>query len=86
MLSGQQTDVAHGSLSFAPLFPVPYAVPVLLPGTTGTLTASAGPNPKYTLSLAFGQLSLPAGGLVVSGSAYPHAFALAAGESVSWQA
>lgn len=85
-LSGQDTDIAHGSLTFAPLFPVPYAVPVLLPGTTGTLTASAGPATKYTLTLAFGQLSLPAGGLVVSGKAYPAAFAIGPGESVSWQA
>ena len=86
VLSGQQTDIAHGSLTFDPLYPVPYTMPVLLPGTTGSIAATAGTKTTYTLSLAFGSLSLPSGGLVVSGSACPQPFTIAAGESISWQA
>ncbi len=88
VLSGQTSDIANGSLTFAPLYPVPFVLPLLLPGTTGTVTAqSAGAaGTTFTVALAFGQLSLPAGGLVVNGVPYPHAFALAAGNSVQWTA
>jgi hypothetical protein len=39
-----------------------------------------------TVSLAFGSLTLPAGGLVVDGVPYPGAVALTKGQSVSWSA
>jgi hypothetical protein len=86
ILSGQKSDIAHGSLTFGPLYQVPFVLPLLLPGTTGTVAAEAAgaAGTKFTVSLAFGTLSLPAGGLVVNSVAYPHAFALAAGESISW--
>jgi hypothetical protein len=83
-LSGQQTNMPAGQLSFAPVLPPPYTLPVLLYGTTGTLSRSAAGN--VTLSLAFGSLSLPAGGLCVSGSVYPSAVSISQGQSVSWAA
>jgi hypothetical protein len=51
-------------------------------GTEGTLSAAA--NGTRTFAVAFGGLTLPAGGLSVSGSAYPAALALTGGQSVSW--
>jgi len=82
-LTGQQTDVVGGSLTFSPRYPCPYTLPLLLAGTTGTISCAAGPT--YTVAIAFGTLSLPAGGLSISGSTYPGgAIALQAGQSVSW--
>jgi len=81
-LTGQQADIASGSLMFNPLYACPYALPLLLPGTTGTLTCA--PGPAYTVTLAFGSLSLPAGGLVVSGLPCPKTVQLGQGESVAW--
>lgn len=83
-LSGQQTNLPAGQLSFAPVVPAPYMLPVLLYGTTGTLSRTS--SGTITLSLAFGSLTLPAGGLSVSGSTYASAVALSAGQSVSWNA
>jgi hypothetical protein len=81
-LSGQQTNIPKGALTFAPLYPPPFVLPFGFMGTEGTLAADAAG--RYTLSVAFGALSLPAGGLAVSGRACPQAVALAAGQSVSW--
>jgi non-lysosomal glucosylceramidase len=82
-LSGQQTDLPAGKLSFAPVMPAPYSLPVVLYGGTGTLVATT--SGRVTLSLAFGSLSLPAGGLSVAGVAYSGAVTLQAGQSVTWQ-
>ncbi len=81
-LSGQQTNIAAGSLTFNPAFTCPYTLPLLLAGTTGTLTCTAAA--QYTVAIAFGSLTLPAGGLVVSGSVYPAPVSLTAGQSISW--
>ena len=51
-------------------------------GTEGRLDCAAGG--AYTLQVAFGSLSLPAGGLAVSGCPYPDAVSLAEGQSVTW--
>ena len=81
-LSGQQTNIPAGKLSFAPLYAAPYTVPFAFMGTEGTLAVSA--SGTKTLKVAFGSLTLPAGGLSVSGSAYPNSVSLTAGQSVSW--
>lgn len=86
-LTGQVTDVAHGSLTFAPRYPCGYVLPMLLAGTTGTIAcSSSGSTTTYTVAVAFGSLSLPAGGLAISGSACPQVVSLGAGQSVSWTA
>ena len=81
-LSGQQTDLPHGSLTFDPVYAPPYSLPVLLQGVEGPLTCAAAGT--RTVALALGRLQLPAGGLAVAGVPYPHAVALGAGQSVSW--
>jgi non-lysosomal glucosylceramidase len=81
-LSGQLTNIPNGTLSFAPLYSAPYTVPWALMGKEGTLTVSA--SGTRTFALAFGTLALPAGGLSVSGVAYPGAVDLGPGQSVSW--
>lgn len=82
VLTGQQTDIPGGQLSFSPLYPCPYTLPLLLAGTTGTVTCSG--TAAYNVTLAFGSLSLPAGGLSVSGSSYPGVVNLGPGQSVAW--
>jgi len=81
-LTGQATDIPSGKLSFAPKYPCPYTLPLLLAGTTGTVSCSG--TASYSVNIAFGALNLPAGGLSVSGSVYPGKVALTAGQSVSW--
>ena len=86
-LSGQQHHFGKGSasfLSFEPPFSpaCPFTYPVLLPGTTGSVGCDAAG--KFALSLAFGSLELPAGGLSVQGHAYAGAVSMAAGDSISW--
>lgn len=80
-LSGQATDIPNGSLTFTPVFPCPFTVPLLLAGTTGTVSCQGG---TYTVTIAFGSLTLPAGGLVVNGRPYAKAVALGPGASVTW--
>lgn len=86
-LSGQQHHLGKGAqsfLSFNPPFSpaCPFKYPVLLPGTTGSVSCDAAGT--YTLALAFGVLELPPGGLSVQGRAHAAAVSLAAGDSVSW--
>lgn len=81
-LTGQHTNLPAGALTFDPVFPAPYTLPVLLQGVEGTLSRTA--SGVRTLSLAFGSLTLPAGGLVVSGVPYPSAVSIVAGQSVTW--
>jgi hypothetical protein len=91
-LSGQLNALHKGVLSFAPLYPCPYTLPWMMMDTTGLLTcapassAAGVSSVTYTLSVSFGAVSVPAGGLSVSGSAYPQAVDISAGESVSWTA
>ena len=87
-VSGQVADIPQGSLSFAPLVPAgaPFSVPLLLPGTTGTVSCAVLGQGRYnyTVALAFGGLRLPGGGLSVNGAAYLAAVDLGPGGSVSW--
>ena len=85
-LSGQQTNIPAGSLTFAPVYACPFALPAMLYNVEGSIACDlAAGSPTYTLRLAFGSLTLPAGGLAVNGVAYTGAVALGAGDSVSWQ-
>jgi len=81
-LSGQQTDLPAGTLSFAPLYPCPMSLPFGLAGGEGTISCDAGGT--WTLALAFGNLTLPVGGLSASGKAFAGAVSLGGGQSVSW--
>jgi non-lysosomal glucosylceramidase len=81
-LSGQQTNLPSGTLSFAPLYSCPMNLPFGLVGGEGTVSCEA--SGTYTLSLAFGTLTLPAGGLSVNGKAYAGAVTLFGGQSVTW--
>lgn len=81
-LTGQQTNIPAGQLSFAPLYACPFNLPALLAGTTGTISCDA--TEQYTMALAFGSLQLPAGGLSVNGKACPVPVQLTAGQSISW--
>ena len=80
------TDLPSGTLSFAPLYACPFSLPVMLAGTEGTLSCSGTPQ-QYSFSIAFGSLSLPAGGLSVNGKAYPGAVDYTAGDApLTWAA
>ena len=81
-LSGQQLDLPAGTLSFAPLYACPLSLPFGLVGGEGTLSFDA--SGTHTLSLAFGTLALPAGGLSVNGKAFSGAVDLVGGQSVTW--
>jgi hypothetical protein len=69
-------------LSLSPRFAPPFVLPVLLPGLMATIAVDAAGG--RVLRVAFGALSLPAGGLVVSGVPCPKAVELKAGGSVAW--
>ena len=81
LLSGQTVDLSKGVLTLNPKFLPPYVLPVMISMMEGQLTAA---GTKYTLRVAFGSLTLPAGGLSVSGCKTPNALKLSAGESVTW--
>ena len=86
-LTGQQHHLGKGAASFLSFNPpyspsCPFTYPVLLPGTTGSVGCDAAG--AYSLSLAFGALELPAGGLSVNGRAFAGAVSLGPGDSVSW--
>ena len=85
-LSGQQTNLPAGKLAFAPLYAAPYTVPWAIMGAEGSLSVDA--TGRHTLSISFGALQLPAGGLSVSGSAFAQAVDISGGpsgaQSVSW--
>jgi hypothetical protein len=81
-LSGQQTDMPAGTLSFAPLYACPMTLPFGILGGEGTISCDAAGT--WTLALAFGNLTLPAGGLSAGGKAFAGAVSLAGGQSVSW--
>jgi len=81
-LSGQQTDLPGGTLSFAPALACPMRLPAMLAGATGTIACNA--TGTYTLALAFGALELPPGGLSAGGRACADAVSLGPGDAVSW--
>jgi hypothetical protein len=57
-------------------------LPALAAALTGTISCDAAGT--FTLELAFGALSLPAGGLSASGRAYAGAVDMGPGDAVSW--
>ena len=81
-LSGQVLDLPRGALAFDPKLPCPFQLPVLAAALAGSLQCDAAG--RFTLSLAFGSLQLPAGGLSASGRAYASAVSLGPGDAVSW--
>jgi non-lysosomal glucosylceramidase len=84
-LSGQETNIPAGTLSFEPAYPCPYTLPLLLQGTEGLVSCSGTPaSPAYTVTILFGALSLPTGGLSIAGSTYPAPVNMAAGDAVTW--
>lgn len=87
LLSGQKADIHKGQLHIDPVFKAPYTLPILLTGCMATISAtSATGSTSYTLTVVFGELHISAaGGLVVSGSAFPSPVHLDEGESVNWQ-
>ena len=82
LLAGLSVDIPAGKLSFAPKYPAPYSVPLLLAGVVGSLRSPEVGT--YTLTVAFGSLKLPAGGLSVHGAACPKAVELVEGQSITW--
>ena len=84
LLSGQQAALHKGILSFNPPFSqtCPFSYPLALAGTLGTVACDS--TGVYNVSIAFGTLQLPAGGLSVNGKAYLNGVSLSKGESVSW--
>ncbi len=85
-LSGQQTNLPAGTLTFKPVYPCPFALPAMLYNVEASVSCDlAAGAPTFSLAVAFGTLALPAGGLAVNGVAYAGAVNLAAGDSVSWQ-
>jgi hypothetical protein len=82
-LSGQHTDLPRGVLSFdQAALPCPYSLPALAAGFAGRITCDAAGG--YTLSVAFGDLLLPPGGLSAGGRAFAGAVNLGPGDEVSW--
>lgn len=84
-LAGQFTDLPGGALTFSPpglTAGQAFTLPFFLAGAGGTVARSS--EGAFSLTLQYGALSLPAGGLAVAGVAYPPAVSLAAGGSVTW--
>ena len=81
VLSGQLTNIPQGSLTFSPVYPCPFNLPLLLANTTGIVSCA---NNTYSVFLAFGSLSLPANGLIVNKRPYPFVVSLQGGQSISW--
>jgi len=81
-LSGQLLDLPGGTLTFNPVLPCPYQLPFMGAALEGTLGCDAGG--VFTLTLAFGTLQLPAGGLSVSGKAYANTVSLGPGDALNW--
>ena len=60
--------------------------PSVMPHWQATLEATLNSNGiMYRLAVAFGEVSIPAGGLVVNDVPYKGAVALKAGEAIAWQ-
>ena len=72
LLSGQKTNINQGKLSFSPLYPCPFRVPLLLSDVTGSVSCHYNryKNKVFTVEISFGKLTLKSGGLVVNNIAY----------------
>lgn len=82
--SGQYTDLPTGVLSFKPKLQAPFVLPVLIPNTLGSISATPLSNSQisYTLSLISGNLSLKQ--LSINNVNYPGSVQITAGKSVQW--
>jgi hypothetical protein len=84
-LAGQTTDLPAGKLAFNPpgvAAGQAWSFPWFVAGAGGSVARDAAG--KCTLTLVYGALALPAGGLTVAASTYPAALSLSPGQSVSW--
>jgi hypothetical protein len=83
-LSGQYTDLSKGILTFAPKLRSPFILPILIPNTFGSISATPMVNGQssYTLTLFMGDLSL--GELSVNNIQYPGSVNITAGQTVQW--
>jgi hypothetical protein len=72
--SGQYTDLSTGVLSFEPKLRAPFILPVLIPNTFGSISASPLSNGQtsYTLTLSINDVK------------YPGSVKITAGQSVQW--
>jgi hypothetical protein len=81
-LVGQYYDAPSKTLRFAPKMPAPFELPVLVPGTVLTLSASA--DGKYELKLLTGS-SLQLDSLAVGSASAPGLpRLLSPGDAVRW--
>ena len=83
-ISGQDTDLSKGILSFSPKLRSPFILPVLIPNIFGSISSTPLSNGQstYTLTLTVGKLSLNL--LAVNTVKYPGSVNLTAGQSVQW--
>jgi non-lysosomal glucosylceramidase len=83
-ISGQYTDLSKGVLLFSPKLQPPFILPVLIPNTFGSISATPLSNGQtsYTLALAVGNLTLNQ--LAIDNVKYPGSVKLTAGQSVQW--
>jgi len=81
-LSGQQTNIPEGKLSFTPLLPCPFNVPMVMMGVEGTFSCDG--QGRWTLAVFFGEVNLQAGGLTVNNQTYPEEVHLVGGQSVTF--
>jgi non-lysosomal glucosylceramidase len=83
-VSGQYTDLPKGVLEFSPKLQPPFTLPVLIPNTFGSISATPLSNGQtsYTLTLVIGNLSLNE--LAINNVKYPGSVKITAGESVHW--
>jgi len=83
-VSGQYTDLSKGVLQFSPKLQPPFTLPVLIPNTFGSISATPLSNGQtsYTLTLVIGNLSLNE--LAINNVKYPGSVKITAGESVHW--
>ena len=82
--SGQYVDLSRGILTFSPKLRPPYTLPVLIPNTFGSISATPAPlgQTSFTLTLTIGSLTLNT--LAVNNISYPSPVHLSAGQSVNW--
>jgi non-lysosomal glucosylceramidase len=83
-LSGQYTDLSKGILTFSPKLRSPFILPVLIPNTFGSISATpiANDQSSYTLTLLIGNLTLTE--LSINNVQYPGSVNLTAGQSIQW--
>ncbi|CAF5059806.1 unnamed protein product, partial [Rotaria sp. Silwood1] len=83
-ITGQYTDLTKGILLFSPKLQSPFLLPVLIPNTFGSISATPLLNGQssYTFTLAIGNLSLNI--LAINNVKYPGSIHLTAGQSVQW--